>query len=972
MATNGRFGRLVFVIALLTSAARAQVWTEYLGGRSLATILWDADRKLMWFATSNDGLISFDGSNFTDYNTITTRGKLITNNLTCAVLDKDGDVWLGTGTSTRALIRFKPDSGKWVNYTPAQGLLSSRINALAVDDSGAIWIGTNNGANRFDRRQRWDTLTVANGLCSNTVRAIAVDDSGKIWFGTAGKGACLRSPSGIWSNYLTGKTVNAIFVDRRPGKGDKWFAANDSVYRLLANNRDFDPRPTKSQPGLINPSTNVFNGIAVDDNDNKWIGINGGAVRIDLSEPDTLVWQIFTDATTLSNRTIGTITRDGDGNLWFGDQLSRGAVQMSANWLTYVQNDGLGSNVVNALAEDGAGNIWAGTRSGISKLNSTKWTNFRLLNTGGVSRAEITAIAIDSTTQTMWLGTFSGGVVRVPRGAKPNDPPPITTFYTVANTNNGLADNRIWDIALFCNEVWFATQGGVSLFLPDSNKWQKYTTANDLIDNDVRSIAIDKNGVVWCGTIGGISRFDRKSWQSFTTSNTDSLSGNFINDILIDNEAGVIWFATNGNGVSRYNQGRWRAPLFIKDGLADNRVNALFKTRNPAGIWFGTSNGASFRSATGTWTTVKKQHGLGENHVKSLLEDRRHRIWFGSLLRGATRYTRTRNRPAIQLLNRFDVTTSAEILYNFVGSDLATATPFLRYAFALDNSSQYSPWTFDTFARIVIPNDGMHTFYVKTIDTDGNESAPATDTFYKISPEKGGSTALTDSAGFGNLRPIGVTLYWPPNQLPDTFQAEIEPVSPASLQSPAFFAYAFKPFTADISKKGVILGYEFPPPSTNPNVQYAIYRDVDAQGRRDSTILGGTQRKLGGRIQITTAIDQFGIYAVRLADGPGVLASARVTAQPRIFSPNGGGHGPQTTISFKLDRDAPVRLQVYNLAGRLVKTICNEPMRAGVNAVPWDGRDKNGEVCPTGLYIVTIESSGFQAPLKTVKVMVMN
>jgi ligand-binding sensor domain-containing protein len=741
---------------------------------------------------------------------------------------------------------------------------------------------------------------------------------------------------------------------------------------LLPNNRDFDLRPTKSQPAQIDIVTNAFTSIVADEDGNKWIGMSIGAARIDLSEPDSLIWKIFTDATTLSNRSIFTMTRDGDDNLWFGDQLRRGTVQMSSNWLTFTREDGLGSDVVNALAEDKAGQIWAGTRSGISKLNSTRWTNFRLSSTGGVSRAEVTAITIDST-QTMWMGTFSGGVVRVPPGAKPNDLPPITTFYTVANTNGGLADNRIWDIALFRNEVWFATQGGVSLFLPDSNKWQKYTTVDSLIDNDARSIAIDKNGTVWCGTIGGISRYDRKKWGSFTTSDTDSLSGNFINDILIDDQAGEIWFATNGNGVSRYNKGRWRAPFSIKHGLADNRVNALLKTKNPAGIWFGTSNGASFRSANGTWTTVKRQHGLGENHVKSLLEDQNRRIWFGSFLRGVTRYTRKSNRPTIQLLNRFDVTTSAEILYNFVGSDLGTATPFLRYAYALDNPSQYSPWTFDTFARIVIPKDGMHTFYVKTIDTDGNESEPATDTFCKISPKVGSSTVLIDSIGFGNLKPVKISLYWPPNQLPDTFQVEIAPVSPDSLQSPALLAYAFKPFSAHINKKGVVLGFEFPPPSANPNAQYAVYRDFDARGRRDTTIVGGTQQKVDdGRIRITTAIDQFGLYAVRIIEGPGKMALARVTAQPRIFSPKGGGHGEATTLSFHLPQSAHVRVRVYNLAGRLVETIWDEPMNAGINAVAWDGKDQHHRFCPSGLYIMVIESNGFQSPPKPVKVMVLN
>jgi hypothetical protein len=44
-------------------------------------------------------------------------------------------------------------------------------------------------------------------------------------------------------------------------------------------------------------------------------------------------------------------------------------------------------------------------------------------------------------------------------------------------------------------------------------------------------------------------------------------------------------------------------------------------------------------------------------------------------------------------------------------------------------------------------------------------------------------------------------------------------------------------------------------------------------------------------------------------------------------------------------------------------------MNEGVNAVVWDGRDYNRSICPTGLYIVMIESDVLKAQKK---VMIVN
>jgi flagellar hook assembly protein FlgD len=45
-----------------------------------------------------------------------------------------------------------------------------------------------------------------------------------------------------------------------------------------------------------------------------------------------------------------------------------------------------------------------------------------------------------------------------------------------------------------------------------------------------------------------------------------------------------------------------------------------------------------------------------------------------------------------------------------------------------------------------------------------------------------------------------------------------------------------------------------------------------------------------------------------------------------------------------------VELRIYDLAGRLVRTLVDGPRAAGVNQVTWDGTDARGRAVASGTY----------------------
>ncbi|MFH1843110.1 MAG: T9SS type A sorting domain-containing protein [bacterium] len=60
---------------------------------------------------------------------------------------------------------------------------------------------------------------------------------------------------------------------------------------------------------------------------------------------------------------------------------------------------------------------------------------------------------------------------------------------------------------------------------------------------------------------------------------------------------------------------------------------------------------------------------------------------------------------------------------------------------------------------------------------------------------------------------------------------------------------------------------------------------------------------------------------------------------------------PRTTIRFELAESEHVRLEVYDLAGRRVKTLLDEWLSAGLYARQWSAKGENGESVPSGLYV---------------------
>lgn len=81
------------------------------------------------------------------------------------------------------------------------------------------------------------------------------------------------------------------------------------------------------------------------------------------------------------------------------------------------------------------------------------------------------------------------------------------------------------------------------------------------------------------------------------------------------------------------------------------------------------------------------------------------------------------------------------------------------------------------------------------------------------------------------------------------------------------------------------------------------------------------------------------------------FAPSALAVQPNPFN-------PATEISFGLARGGHVKLEVFDMRGRLVRTLLDEARGPGEHRIPWDGRDAGERPAAAGLYLARLRAGG--------------
>jgi len=95
----------------------------------------------------------------------------------------------------------------------------------------------------------------------------------------------------------------------------------------------------------------------------------------------------------------------------------------------------------------------------------------------------------------------------------------------------------------------------------------------------------------------------------------------------------------------------------------------------------------------------------------------------------------------------------------------------------------------------------------------------------------------------------------------------------------------------------------------------------------------------------------------RPADKPVAVSEAMPHPAGAVLATYPNPFNPATTIRFALPEPSSVRLIVFDLNGRVVRTLVDQPMQAGMHSVVWDGQDALGRDAASGVYLYTVTTS---------------
>jgi len=201
---------------------------------------------------------------------------------------------------------------------------------------------------------------------------------------------------------------------------------------------------------------------------------------------------------------------------------------------------------------------------------------------------------------------------------------------------DGLGNNFVYDIHDDRDGLlWFGTIGGVSRY--DGNQFITLTTEDGLANNLAGAIARDSEGALWFGTLGGVSRYDGSQFTTFTTA--DGLAANAVTALYCASD-GALWFGTGywgrkAGGVSRYDGKRF-VSLTSEDGLAGNCASRIHEGPNGV-VWFGIWGGGVSGYDGSEFVNLTAADGLPSNNVTAIHCDPDGVLWVATWGAGVSR-----------------------------------------------------------------------------------------------------------------------------------------------------------------------------------------------------------------------------------------------------------------------------------------------------------------------------------------------
>lgn len=121
------------------------------------------------------------------------------------------------------------------------------------------------------------------------------------------------------------------------------------------------------------------------------------------------------------------------------------------------------------------------------------------------------------------------------------------------------------------------------------------------------------------------------------------------------------------------------------------------------------------------------------------------------------------------------------------------------------------------------------------------------------------------------------------------------------------------------------------------------------EGYHNANVVFRTNEHRPGRVLPVTLI--YGDPLTPVDDPIPSAGAARLGNHPNPFN-------PRTVVSFEIRTAGPAELAVFDLRGRLVRTLAEGDLAAGRHEAVWDGTDQRGRALASGVYFARLRETG--------------
>lgn len=378
-------------------------------------------------------------------------------------------------------------------------------------------------------------------------------------------------------------------------KGRKWIYNKTGVLRLV--------RQDKLVPLILFPqqATNYIDHerfhIVEDNHGLIWISTYGKGLFVfnqDLTQSQHFVADKLGESPIASNYLLGIIADRHDG-VWVSSEYGGVShIQVMDKGVERIYPNGEGnmdfSNVVRMVKKMNDGTVMVGTRAGSLYHYSADMSQVL-----GKSHFDSNVYGIvQMPNGETWIGTRGKGIY----GAKGLDFKDRNVFCMASDAKH---------------RMWIGTFGkGLSLVYPRKDGYGVKTFFADSVGlNEVRCMVIDKHGVLWCGTSGGLIRIPVDEFVKDASRYKTYVRDYEIRDVIVDRQ-GRLWLSASGDGLVQVEPGDGETePKFhvfnTSNGLVNNLVQSVVDTPD-GNLWISTQQGVT------AWNARKKSF---ENYMFS-------------------------------------------------------------------------------------------------------------------------------------------------------------------------------------------------------------------------------------------------------------------------------------------------------------------------------------------------------------------